>query len=182
MTTTTATTLPAWLPPIVPFHGDWTPFIKALHALFSIDFKSGTLRFRGCPVWYDRCVLRDDPLGFEEGFWHLVTRDSFVWNPAKRCKEKQRLPDIERARHLRWGRPAIEHETEPELLVWDFDDETPRGKIVRTYLWLKELDYAVILERQAKEKGDVFMLITTFLVDVPAKRVDLESRYQRRKK
>lgn len=182
MTPSTATTLPAWLPPIVPFHGDWTPFIKALHALFSIDFKSGMLRFRGRPVWHNGRVLPDDPYGFEEGFWHLVTRDEWVYSPAKRCKEKQRLPDIERARHLPWGKPTIEHETEPELLVWDFEDELKQGKVVRTYLWLKELDYAVILERQAREKGDVFMLITTFLVDVPAKRVDLESRYQRRNK
>lgn len=182
MTTITSTTLPKWLPPIVPYHGDWAPFVKALHALFSIDFKSGTLRFRGCPVWYDRRVLRDDPHGFEEGFWHLVTRDEWVYDPVKRCKEKQRLPEIERARRLPWGRPSIEHETEPELLVWDFEDELKQGKVVRTYLWLKHLDYMVILERQKKERGDIFMLITTFLVDAPGKHANLESRYQRRKK
>ena len=166
----------------MPYHGDWAPFVKALHALFSIDFKSGTLRFRGCPVWYDRRVLRDDPHGFEEGFWHLVTRDEWVYDPVKRCKEKQRLPEIERARRLPWGRPSIEHETEPELLVWDFEDELKQGKVVRTYLWLKHLDYMVILERQKKERGDIFMLITTFLVDAPGKHANLESRYQRRKK
>ena len=182
MTTTTATILPAWLPPIVPFHGDWTPFIKALHALFSVDFKSGTLRFRGRPVWHNGRVLPDDPYGFEEGFWHLVTRDEWVYDPLKRRKEKQRLPEIERARRLPWGRPTVEHESEPEVLVWDFDDEVNQGKVVRTYLWLKDLDYVVILERQTKERGDIFLLITTFLVDAPGKHANLESRYQRRKK
>jgi len=56
------------------------------------------------------------------------------------------------------------------------------AQIVRTYLWLKQLDYVVILERQVKERGDIFMLITTFLVDAPGKHANLESRYQRRKK
>lgn len=182
MTPTTATTLPAWLPPIVPFHGDWTLFIKALHALFSIDFKNGTLRFRGRPVWHNGRVLPDDPYGFEEGFWHLVTRDEWVYDPVKRRKEKQRLPEIERARRLPWGRPTIEHETSPELLVWDFEDELKQGKVIRTYLWLKHLDYVVILERQEKERGAIYMLITTFLVDAPGKHANLESRYERRKK
>lgn len=180
--TTTTLTHPAWLTAIMPFHGDWTPFVAALYAVFSADFKSRTLRFRGRPVWHNGRVEPDDPYGYEEGFWHLITRDEWVYSPIKRCKEKERLPDIERARHLPWGRPTIEHESEPELLVWDFEEETRRGKVVRTYLWLKDFDYAVILERQSREKGDIFMLITTFLVDAPGKEEDLESRYNRRKK
>jgi len=112
-----------------------------------------------------------------------VTRDDFVWNPEKRCKEKQRLPDIERARHLPWGKPVIEHEAEPRVIVWDIDEVKKTGKaVVRTYLWIQDFDFLVILEKQATGKGDIFMLITTFLVDVPGKRVDLEGRYERRKR
>jgi hypothetical protein len=150
--------------------------------LFSIDFKSGTLRFRGCPVWYDRRIDKSDSHGYEEGFWHLVSRDEAVWNPSKRCKEKQRFPDIERACHLPWGRPIVEHEGASEVVVWAFEEVTRRGSIVRTYLWLKRWDYVVVLERQVKGRGDIFMLITAFLVDVPAKRIDLESRFNRRKR
>ena len=178
----TPTPPPSWLPELVPFRGDWDPFVRALYALFSIDFKSGRLRFRGRPVWYDRRVLPDDPNRYEEGFWHLVTRDDFVWNQAKRCNEKQRLPDLERAQHLPWGNPTVAHETEPEVLVWDFDEATRRGNVVRTYLWLRDWNYTVILEQQVKERGDIFMLITTFLVDAPGKHIDLESKYERRKK
>ncbi len=181
--TTMPNTPPTWLPDKIPYDGNWEAFLKALYAVFTADFKSGSLCFRGCPVWYIRRVVTDEnPHGHEEGFWHLVTRNEFVWNPAKRCKEKQRLPDIERARHLPWGRPTIEHESKPEVLVWDFDEETRRGKVVRTYLWLKEFDYTVILERQTTNRGDAFMLITTFLIDAPGKKANMESRYSRRKK
>jgi len=174
--------LPAWLPSLLPYHGKWDEFLRALYALFSIDFKSGTLRFRGCPVWYDRWIETTDSHGYEEGFWHLVTRDVSVWNPKERRNEKQRLPDIERARHLPWGRPTVEHESDEEVVAWDFDEETRKGKLVRTYLWLKKWDYAVVLERQEKPWGAIFMLITAFPVDISAKRIDLESRYIRRKK
>jgi hypothetical protein len=176
-------TPPAWLPDKLDFDGNWERFLSALYAVFTADFKSGSLWFRGCPVWYIQRVITDDnPHGYEEGFWHLVTRNEFVWNPVKRCKEKQRLPDIGRACYLPWGRPTVERETAPEVLVWDFEEELRQGKVVRTYLWLKDFDYLVILERQAKSRGDVFLLITTFLVDAPGKKSNLESKYSRRKK
>jgi hypothetical protein len=174
--------LPSWLPALLLYNGDWDTFLRALYSVFSADFKSGTLRYQGYPVWYDRRIEAADSHGYEEGFWHLVTRDDFVWNPSLRRKEKQRLPDIERARQLPWGRPTIENENAPEVVVWNFDEETKKGKVDRTYLWLKQWDYVVVLERQEKSWGAIFMLITAFPVDIPAKRIDLESRYNRRKK
>ena len=49
-------------------------------------------------------------------------------------------------------------------------------------MWLKEHDYVVILEQQPRQKGNVFMLVTSFLVDFEGKRRDLQSRYERRRK
>jgi len=183
--TTTHNTIsspPDWLPELLPYYGNWDLFLRALYAVFSLDFKIGSLRFSGCPVWYDRRIDAVDSHGYEEGFWHLVTHDEFVYNPILRRKEKQRLPDIERAQHLPWGRPIIENENKPEVLAWNFIEKTKKGNVIRTYIWLKQWDFAVVLERQEKFKGAIFMLITAFLVDVPSKRVDLESRYNRRKK
>ena len=54
--------------------------------------------------------------------------------------------------------------------------------VIRTYAWLKNYDYVVILERQKKDRGDVFMLITSFHLDFDGKRRDLQSRYERRRK
>lgn len=173
---------PAWLPPHIPFGGDWDTFVKALYIVFDKDFKKVWPRFRTCPVWHDHRIESGDRYGFEEGFWHLVSRDEWVWNPKSRRKEKDRLPEFDRAGRLPWARPIIDHEAAVEMLTWDFDQDTNRGTTVRTYVWLKDHDYVVILERQPKQKGDIFMLVTSFFVNFESKRRDLQSRYERRRK
>ncbi len=171
---------PAWLPPHIPFTGDWSAFVTALYAVFSRDFKATFPWFQGRPVWHDRRVLSDGD-GKEEGFWHLVTRDEWVWDARLRKKTKERLPELDRAGRVPWARPIIEHPGDPQVLVWEFEAETKFGPALRTYVWLQSCDYVVILERQAKERGDIYQLITSFYVDYPGKRVDLLSRYERRK-
>src|ERR1039458_3967837 len=173
---------PAWLPPFIPFGGDWNVFVRALYIIFERDFKNHWPRFRTFPVWHDRRVDPTDNYGFEEGFWHLVTRDQLVYDRQTRRNEKERLPDLDRAGRLPWAKPIIEHETAIEILAWDFDEATKWGTTVRTYVWLKNHDYVVILERQQKQRGDIFMLVTSFYVDHEAKRRDLQSRYERRRK
>ena len=172
---------PAWLPPHIPFNGDWKVFVGAIYLVFTRDFKGTWPRFRTLPVWHDRRVL-DDGDGKEEGFWHLVQKDQWIYNPKTRRKEKERLPEFDRAGRLPWARPIIEHEIADGVKVWDYDDETPRGKAVRTYVWLENHDYVVIIERQKKDRGDVFMLITSFHLDFDGTRRDLQSRYERRRK
>ena len=179
---TVPTPAPAWLPNHVPFPGDWNSFVRTLYAIFEMDFKVATQRFRDRPLWHDRRIFSDDPFGYEEGFWHLVTSDQWRYDPKHRRKVKERLPEIARAERLPWARPITRNEADAKVVVWDFEDETTRGKAIRTYLWLKDWDYVVILERQYKAKGDIFMLITSFYVDRPSKRKDLESRYARRLK
>jgi hypothetical protein len=173
-------TTPVWLPPAIGFAGDWKAFVTALYAVFSQDFKDTWPRFRTRPVWHDRRVFPDGD-GKEEGFWHLVTCDQWVWNPETRKSEKERLPELDRAGRIPWARPIVEHDTDTAVQVWDFEDETKWGRVVRTYVWLKAQDYVVILERQKREKGDIFQLVTSFYIDYPGKRRDLESRYDRRK-
>lgn len=173
---------PGWLPPHIPFTGDWDTFVKALHIIFERDFIRACPHLRTLPIWHDRRHDPQDKYDFEEGFWHLVTRDDWVYDRQTRRDEKQRLPDYARAGRLSWVKPIIEHETAPEVLSWDFDEATKKGTVVRTYIWLKEHDYVVILERQKKNTGEIFMLITSFFLDVEAKRRDLQSRYDRRRK
>ena len=173
---------PAWLPSHIPFGGDWNTFIRALCIIFERDFKNRWPRFRTFPVWHNRRVDPTDIYGFEEGFWHLVSRDQPVYNRQTRRNGKQRLPDFDRAGRLPWAKPIIEHETAVEVMVWDYDEATKWGTVVRTYVWLKNHDYVVILERKEIPKGDVFMLVTSFFVDYEAKRRDLLSRFARRRK
>lgn len=173
---------PRWLPEQVSFHGDWDAFVRALYAIFEADFKDSRPQFRACPLWHDRRVESNCPFGFEEGFWHLITREDWVYNPRTRRREKERLPEFDRAGRMPWAKPIIDNERDDPVLVWEFDDETRKGKATRTYLWLRDFDYVVILEEQSKRFGTVFRLITSFYVDVEAKRKDLLSRYERRLK
>lgn len=173
---------PDWLPGPISFNGEWTAFIRTLYAVFETDIKRGSPRFRGRPVWYNRRLEADDPHRFEEGFWHLVTRDQWVHDSKTNRKIKERLPDLDRAARLPWVKPIIDHEAAPDVVAFDFEDETRKGAVIRTYLWLRNWDYVVIFEKQPKAKGDIYMLVTSFLVDIPAKRTDLQSRYDRRLK
>ena len=176
----TTPAMPDWLPPNLPFDGDWKVFVRALYIVFERDFKTNLPILRTLPIWHDRRVLPDGD-GKEEGFWHLVTRDQWVYNRTTRRNEKQRLPELNRAGRLPWARPIIDHETTPDVLAWEFDEVTKRGMVVRTYIWLKDHDYVVILERQQKRQGVVYMLVTSFHLDFEAKRRDLMSRYERRR-
>ena len=171
---------PDWLPDPILFEGDWDSFVRVLYVIFESDFKHGHPWYQNCPIWHDRRVEHGDRYGYEEGFWHLVTRDEWVWNPATRRKEKNRLPELKRAARLPWAKPTIDNDFMPEVLTWNFEQDTRRGMVIRSYIWLKEHDFVVILERQAKRRGDIFMLITSFHVDHGGKRIDLESRYERR--
>ena len=98
----------------------------------------------------------------------MIFNVSRSWTVPDACLGQDRLSTMKRM---------------PALAVWEFNDVTPKGaSVIRTYLWLKNHDYVVILERQPKDKGDVFMLITSFYLDHEAKRRDLQSRYERRRK
>ena len=90
-------------------------------------------------MWWDRRFKDDDP--HEEGFWHLVTRDD---------KETgERLLETPRAKRLAWCRATIDHCGEAEVLVFDYLEGN--GK-VRTYLWVKDCDYVVILEKASRRR------------------------------
>ena len=177
-----STNLPDWLPDPIHFNGDWNAFVRTLYAVFESDFKHGHPRFRGCPIWHNQRIDTDGPHRFEEGFWHLVTKDQWIYDRQTRRNTKERLPEFERAARMPWAKPIVDHERDPGVVVFEFEDETRKGAVIRTYLWLSEWDYVVILEKQSKAKGNIYMLVTSFFVNIPAKQKDLQSRYERRLK
>jgi hypothetical protein len=152
--------------------GDWNYVIAVLYAIFDRDIKTSRLRFGGRPVWYDRRII--PPEKHEEGFWHLTSRDELVYDRKQQRNVKTRVFDPRRSERLPWCKPTIENSGDPSVLVWDFEEAYGQ---VRTYVWLRELDYVVVLERQVKRLGTIFMIITAFFVDSKAKKRDLESRY-----
>ena len=157
---------PPWLPHMVSVNGDPAEVFAMLYSIFSTNFRDNQKRLRGLPVWWDRRVA-DPP--YEEGFWHLITRLDKA--------SGDRLLDPRRAERLPWCGPVIASSTEPEVEVWDYEEG--RGR-VRTYVWLRDHDYLVVLEKRQKRIGLVAFLVTAFHIDGPGKRADLERKMAKR--
>jgi hypothetical protein len=122
----------------------------------------------GKQVWWDRRCKGGDP--HEEGFWHLTTRED------KRAKE--RFLDPPRAKRLGWCRAIIDHCYEAEVLNFDYLEGD--GKI-GTYLWLRDFDYVVILEKKpTRSYGDVYWLVTAYVLDGPDRRRAMQRKYDNR--
>lgn len=105
---------------------------------------------------------------YEESFWHMVTRSE--------TKCGNRFPDFRRAERLRWCLPVIINFQEPQVTWWRYDHLD--GKGIRTYLWLKDLDYLVILEERIKRRH--VYLHTAFHVDGPSMRRSIQNKYEKR--
>ncbi len=89
----------------------------------------------------------------------------------------ERLLDNRRAERLSWCVPIICNSNDDEVKVWDYKESSGR---VRTYLWLKNMDYVVVLERKEIKFEEVFFLITAYYVDGASRRRHLHKKYERR--
>ncbi len=158
---------PSWLPEIVNTDGEWEEVHERLYKVFSDDFIKKKPKLNGLPVWWDRRVLPDDC--YEEGFWHLITR--------RDNKTNERLFDPRRAERLTWCGALIENFNDEKVKFWDYKEANGR---IRTYLWLEELDYAIILEKKRMRIGEVYFLVTAFYVDGESKRRSLRKKYENR--
>jgi hypothetical protein len=114
-------------------------------------------------------LLDGDP--HEEGFWHLTTREDKA--------SGDRLLDPPRAKRLRWCRATIDNAASPDVLMFDYEEGNGR---IRTYLWVRDADYVVILEKREKNgKVVAYSLVTAFPLDGPSRRKDMRRKYDNRK-
>ncbi len=150
---------PDWLPQMLSLQGEWESILKLLYSVFEADFRNDHPKFQGKRLQWDR--IPDDKYGYEEGFWHLVTRDDKTTGA--------RLPDFRRAERLPWCRPTIDHSDDAMVKVWDYRE---KGKKIRTYLWLDLWDYCIVMEKRKK----VVALITAFYIDGDSKRRNLSRK------
>jgi hypothetical protein len=156
---------PSFLPPMLNLDGDWNTILSHLYAVFVRDFKESQTYHHGVKVIYNS-KIKPDGLGKEEGFWHVVSK--FDDNTA------DRLIDYPRAKRLPWAKPLIESSERPEIKVWQYREGTAdRG--LRTYIWLENYNYALILHR----KKNVFYWVTAFYVE-SWKQKDLKKKYENR--
>lgn len=158
---------PAWLPEKIVLPTDDTLAIDALYRIFHRDFVRGQCRFGDRQVWYDRRTKAGEV--YEEGFWHVISRGS-GGPPGSRSL------DPYRAEKLPWCKPTLENAPQPTIRIWDYKEK----RKVKTYLWLEDLDYLIVLRKQDLRAGKVAHLVTAFHVDGDATKRGLEKKYQRR--
>lgn len=156
---------PSFMPPMLNLDGDWDTTLSRLYSVFVRDFKESQTYHHGIKVIYNG-TIKADGLGKEEGFWHVVSKlDN---------NTGERLIDYPRAKRLPWAKPLMESPERPEIKVWQYREGTAdRG--MRTYIWLEDYNYALILQR----KKNVFYWVTAFYVE-SWKQKDLRRKYESR--
>lgn len=174
-----STNFPDWLPDLIPFNGDWDGYVRRLYSIFEAELKNSSIQYAGKRVWIDARKDSDDAYGFEEGFWHLTTKDEIIYDRVRRTKRKERVPDFRRAERLTWCRAVIINSSDPRVLCWQYEEEFGQ---IREYLWLKDHDYVVILRPwETRKFGTVWMITTAYHLDYSNSKENMQLRYESRK-
>lgn len=156
---------PSFLPPLLDLDGDWDTILAHLYTVFVKDFKKSVTYHRGVKVIYNG-TIKPDGLGKEEGFWHVVSKDEYATG--------ERLINYPRAKRLPWAKPLMETPERTGIKVFQYQEGTA-DKGIRTYIWLEEYKYALILQRKKKS----FYWVTAFYVE-PRGEKDLKRKYENR--
>lgn len=154
---------PVWLPSMFVMSPWSDEVMEHLYAIFRADFVANPVTYQGFQVWFFPEMER----GKELIFWHLVERE----DPPR---SGNRLPDFRRAERLPWARPLLLNHTDQAVLAWDFEEA---ASDVRSYVWLKDLDYVVVMKRYP---DGARRLITAYWIDYESKRKTLRSKHARR--
>lgn len=116
---------------------------------------------------------KDD--GKELVFWHLTTRETKYQKKVgnRWVIQKDRLTDYRRAERLSWIKSMIENHSIDDIKMF-YHKETNVKEDIRLYLWLKESDFVVILQKIGKKSS---YLVTSFYIDRDGKRKEYQKRY-----
>ena len=153
---------PKWLPPKIDTNGVWEIVLIKLYNVFDNDFIIKKCHFDTYKIIFDDRKI-DSP--YEEGFWHLISQVNHTTN--------QREPDFPRAQKLPWCKPVIENHNDDLIKCWDYEEADKR---IRTYIWLEDSDYIVIIEN----KKAIAFLVSAFHVYDEFSRLKLTRKYSKR--
>lgn len=160
-----------WLPPLVEisdYDGDWKKYLQALYEVFSHDFVDNMPQFEERPVQNKWHPLID---GKEYTFWHCISTGSV---------EKDRIPDFNKCKRIRWPRPVIEAVVNGRVRYWRNERRNKRrGKEKRVVIALEDFSYVVILAERGK---GYFLLWTQYPVQQEHQRRKLEGEWRKAQK
>ena len=153
---------PVWLPDLILMTasgGDWGRFFSAVYAAFEQDFVLNKPEFRG-----KRLGLKRHPeyAGKSATFWHMISTGDV---------EEEREPDLRRCERIRWPKPIIENDSDPELKVW----AEPRRKLQRIHIWFEAEGYLVVLD----DRGEYILPWTAFFIEHEHERRKYNKRWKR---
>lgn len=164
---------PNWLPDMLNLDGEWSIILDKLFEIFNRDFTNSKPRYNDLPIWWNRRKIDDDK---DEGFWHLITNDE------KTVHNKiDRIPDYDRARRLPWCRAVIENAHDTYVTIFEYlEGQVKNNKPdIRTYLWLKDWDYVVILAKNTKPI-EHYYIVTTFYLNYISSIRRINNKYKNR--
>lgn len=145
---------PQWLGPLIllgDYTGDSVAYIDAVYAVFVRDFVTTIPQFKGKKVLFDRATEEGRPRTFN----HITTEEDHA--------SKQRVLSLRRCERIGWIKSILENADDPAVLVWEKEQKTSKGRAVRTYLYLEQEKFLVIVE----ELSHGHYLITAIYVDLP---------------
>jgi hypothetical protein len=157
--------LPDWLPDMFEV-SPWTDHtFKQLYNIFRTDLVLRRLNYLGNNVWFYQ--ERDD--GKEVLFWHITHRED-------KNRSAMRMPDLRRSERLPWVRPMIMKcpNQDDDMLNWDYEEG---NKVVKTYIWLINLDFVVIMKKYDDGRR---RLITSFHLDNNHEERKMRKKYENR--
>ncbi len=155
---------PAWLPEPMSVDGEFDEVIENIHSRFNQDFRTARPKFGEVPVWWNQRPDPEDPRGYEAEFWNLIQgHDEGPFHAGRASK-------------LCWCAAVIQNADDPAVTVFDYEEK----RQVRTYLWLRDFDYVVVLRRLEKRFGPVMWLVTAYTVDGKSTRNKLRKKYENR--
>lgn len=146
--------MPDWLEPLArleDFDGNVEAYIAHLFSIFTRDFITTTPTFRGKSILHDKT----DDGGKPQAFTHITTEEN--------RQTKQRELCLRRCERIAWIKAVVENADDPRVLMWEKEQKTSRRRATRTFLFLEDKDFLVILQ----EIKWGHYLITAIYVDNP---------------
>lgn len=160
---------PPWLPELESLEGSAPDNLRRLYQRFLDDFATATCHFQGLPVRWDATTIVIQGETIDQGFWHLVSRED--------QKARVRRFDPRRAERLVWCAPLLANAHDGAVLVWEYREGHGR---LRTYVWLRQWAYVVVLEAISTRAGEAMQLVTAFHVDGRATERGFSRKYDQR--